>query len=275
MATIKQKDITSKINGITVDHSIPCKSTNYTSGGYSRNVLYVVMHYTGNSKDTAKANANYFKNNEVEASAHFFVDDTEIYQSIALKDVAWHCGTSGTYYHKSCRNNNSIGIEMCCTAGNYKISAKTIENAAYLCAFLCKKLGITASTVDTYVVRHYDVTHKVCPAQMVNDSSEWTDFKKQVKNILNTKNGFTLNKKIWFTRPKKVYNSKGKRVKFENLKGRWRKICKSDSSGHAVLKKGEKVKLLDTSKTDKKVYGQFKHGYQLLIKQNGKTSAKQ
>ena len=35
-----------------------------------------------------------------------------------------------------------IGIEMCCTAGNYKVSAKTIKNTAYLTANLCKRLGI-------------------------------------------------------------------------------------------------------------------------------------
>lgn len=122
------------------------------------------MHYTGNSKDTAKANANYFSGAGRNASAHFFVDNEEIYQSVELRDTAWHCGAR-SYKHGSCRNANSIGIEMCCTAGNYRISDKTKENATYLCAFLCKMLGISAGGVDTYVLRHYDVTGKNCPAQ--------------------------------------------------------------------------------------------------------------
>lgn len=73
---------------------------------------------------------------------------------------------------------------MCCTAGNYRISDRTKENAAYLCAFLCKMLGIGASGVDSYVLRHYDVTGKNCPAQMVSNPTEWQAFKNKVKGIL-------------------------------------------------------------------------------------------
>lgn len=143
------------------------------------------MHYTGNSKDNAKNNANYFASGSCKASAHFFVDDAAIYQSVELRDVAWHCGGK-SYYHAACRNSNAFGIEMCCTAGNYKVSEKTKENAAYLCANLCKRLGITAEDVDTYVLRHYDITHKSCPAQMVSNEKEWKAFKEDVKNILTT-----------------------------------------------------------------------------------------
>lgn len=179
--------ITEKINGISINTSLKCNASNYNNSA-EREVSYIVMHYTGNSKDTAKANANYFTSANREASAHLFVDDSNIYQSVELRDVAWHCGTKGKYYHDKCRNLNSIGIEMCCTAGNYKISEKTKKNAAYLCAYLCKQIGISAAQVDTYVLRHYDITHKTCPAQMVSDTSEWTAFKKMVKNILETGN---------------------------------------------------------------------------------------
>lgn len=184
--TVTTGFISDTVNGIKVNSTIKCSSGNYDNMS-SRSVAYVVMHYTGNSKDAAKANANYFKTSGRNASAHFFVDDTAIYQSVELRDKAWHCGTSGTYYHNSCRNTNSIGIEMCCTAGNYKISDKTKKNAAYLCAHICKLLGITASGVDTYVLRHYDVTHKNCPAQMAGaNNAEWTAFKSMVKSILSS-----------------------------------------------------------------------------------------
>ena len=186
MATISTGFISDKINGILVNSSIRCHKVNYNNRA-SRKVEYIVMHYTGNSKDNAKNNCNYFATGSRKSSAHFFVDDANIYQSVELRNTAWHCGTSGTYYHKACRNSNSFGIEMCCTAGNYKVSQKTKENAAYLCAHLCKILGITADQIDTYVVRHYDVTHKNCPAQMAGSSNkEWEAFKKDVKNILTT-----------------------------------------------------------------------------------------
>lgn len=182
--TINKGFITAKINGINVNGSIKASSKNYNSRT-SRSVGYIVMHYTGNPKDTARANCNYFASGSRSASAHFFVDDSSIYQSVALRDIAWHCGGK-QYFHSTCRNSNAFGIEMCCTAGNYKISDKTINNAAHLCAYLCEMLGIGADEVDKYVLRHYDITHKKCPAQMANaeKDADWENFKKQVKSIL-------------------------------------------------------------------------------------------
>lgn len=181
--TISTGMVSGKINGIRVNSSKKCSSENYSNAA-SRTVSYVVMHYTGNAKDTAKANAKYFQSGGRKASAHFFVDDEDIYQSVELRDKAWHCGTSGTYYHTSCRNSNSFGVEMC-TSGNYKISDGTKENAAYVCAYLCNLIGIKASQVDKYVLRHWDVTHKFCPAQMAgSNNKEWTVFKTRVKKIL-------------------------------------------------------------------------------------------
>lgn len=182
--TINKGFITAKINGINVNSSIKTSSRNYNSRT-RRNVGYIVMHYTGNEKDTARANANYFATGSRSSSAHFFVDDAAIYQGVKLSDIAWHCGGK-KYYHAACRNSNSFGIEMCCTAGNYKISDKTIKNSAYLCAYLCELLGIGADEVDKYVLRHYDITHKKCPAQMANseNDADWENFKKQVKSIL-------------------------------------------------------------------------------------------
>lgn len=172
----------STVNGITINKSKPCNTGNYNDMA-SREVKYIVMHYTGNYKDTAANNANYFMNNVVEVSAHYFVDDTSIWQSVDVNDKAWHCGDD-VYYHPEARNTNSIGIEMCCTAGNYKIGAKALENSAQLVAALCKYLDIT--DIDKYIVRHYDVTHKNCPAQMAGDNnSEWVAFKKRVKEIMN------------------------------------------------------------------------------------------
>lgn len=182
--TITAGFISATINGINVDSSLKCNAGNYNENA-SRNVAFVAMHYTGNTKDTARANANYFTGAGRNASAHIFVDDTEIRQSVALKDTAWSVGAK-SYRHASCRNANSISIEMCCTAGNYKISDKTKENAAHVCAYICKLLGITAAGVDTYVLRHYDVTGKNCPAQMAGSgNSEWAAFKARVKEILN------------------------------------------------------------------------------------------
>lgn len=166
---------------LPINTSIPCNKANYTVCN-SRNIRYIVIHYTGNSKDTAIANVKYYAGAGArQASAHYFVDDTSIYQSVQDKDRAWHCGTNKSYYHAECRNTNSIGIEMCCTAGNYRVSEQTKQNAAELCAYLCKKYGVTIDRV----VRHYDVTHKLCPAQMAGDvNEEWIQFKGQIQALI-------------------------------------------------------------------------------------------
>lgn len=180
---IKDIYLDKNINGINIDSSIPCHGSNFTKRS-NRTVKYIVMHYTGNVKDKAINNARYFQTANLKASAHFFVDDTSIYQSVALKDNAYHCGAK-KYKHKECRNSNSIGIEMCCS-GNYKVSEQTQLSAAYLCAYLCNRIGITYETVDTYVLTHNSVTGKNCPKQYVDNPVEFERFKDKVKDILRT-----------------------------------------------------------------------------------------
>lgn len=170
------------VNGILVNSDLKCNADNYSKQS-SRSPQFIVIHYTGNAKDTAKNNAKYFTSSGRKASAHFFVDDQEIYQSVAIKDVAWHCGAR-KYYNPFCRNDNSVGVEMCCTAGNYRVSAKTKDNALHLCALLCKDFGIKADNVDLHVLRHFDITHKQCPAQMVQNPLEWIEFKENLKELL-------------------------------------------------------------------------------------------
>lgn len=173
-----------------VNHTIPCNPKNYKKKS-SRNVEYIVMHYTANKSDTAYSNAKYFtqpvmrKNSKGElvfspASAHFFADEHNIYQSVKLHDIAYQCGAN-KYVHKYCRNDNSIGIEMC-TSGNYKVSDKTIDRTAGLVAYLFILFGWTSDEVDTRVLRHWDVTRKMCPAQMAGSPNmAWNDFKDTVR----------------------------------------------------------------------------------------------
>lgn len=170
-----------KAGGIPINTSIPASKETYDRLG-GRDVAFVVLHYTGNVSDTAEANCKYFAGGDREASAHYFVDEDSIYQSVPACDRAWAVGSSDPV-HPLCRNTNSISIEMCCS-GNYHVSERTKANAAALTAELCKLLGI--SGVDTYVLRHYDVTGKSCPRQMAGkNNAEWEAFKASVKALLN------------------------------------------------------------------------------------------
>ena len=186
MRTINDDFPIKQFNGIDINTSTLSSPANYYTYS-SRVVKFIVIHYTGNTKDTAKANATYFHNGSRGASAHLFTDDDSCYQSVALNNAAWAVGGTNVYKHAECRNINSISIEMCCS-GNSIVSEKTINNTAYLCAELCKYIGITADTVDIFVLRHYDVWDKQCPAQWATNNSEgWIAFKEKVKSILRKK----------------------------------------------------------------------------------------
>lgn len=170
-----------------------CNSANYKSGRTS-GIKYIVIHYTANNGDTAKNNADYFNRAAVKASAHYFVDEKEIWQSVKDTDTAYHCGTTGTYKHSNCRNGNSLGIELCSmkdSNGNYYFKDATVKNAAELTKILMAKYNIPA----TNVIRHYDVTGKVCPAPMVKNANLWSEFKNMITT--NGKKLETGNDIIW------------------------------------------------------------------------------
>lgn len=136
-------------------------------------IKFLVIHYTANDGDTDENNGKYFQNNVVKSSAHYFVDDDSITQSVPDNYIAWHCGAN-SYKHPTCRNSNSIGIETCDDVRNGVIypSAKTIQNVIDLAKHLMKKYNIPAENV----IRHYDVTGKLCPAYWVDDAKWKKEF---------------------------------------------------------------------------------------------------
>lgn len=164
---------------------------NYGSKRSISSIKYIVIHYTGNNGDKAVNNATYFKNNVVKASAHYFVDDTTVYQSVPDNYVAWSVGgskysdcskTGGGKKYGLCTNANSLSIELCDTIKDGKIypSEKTIENAITLTKKLMKKYGIHASNV----IRHFDVTGKSCPSYWCGTAEKNNKWKTEFWNSL-------------------------------------------------------------------------------------------
>lgn len=165
--------------------SIKINLANKENYGKSRNtstIKYIVVHYTSNDGDTDENNGKYFKNNVVKSSAHYFVDDDSITQSVPDNHIAYHCGTTGKYKHASCRNSNSIGVEICDDVKNGVIypSAKTIENVLDLVKHLMKKYNVPAANV----IRHYDVTGKLCPAYWAGTAAKNEKWKTEFWNKL-------------------------------------------------------------------------------------------
>lgn len=159
---------------------------NYGSTRRAEQIRYIVIHYTGNDGDTAANNAAYYQRSVVEASAHYFVDDTTVWRSVPDLVTAWAVGgkkyascasTGGGTMNGIVTNANSISVELCDTAkdGTYRATEATLANAAALVVELMKRYNIPLENI----VRHFDVTGKLCPSYMV-DADKWAEFKNRV-----------------------------------------------------------------------------------------------
>lgn len=160
-------------NGVAILKTIKTVIANIKNFGGTRStnkIKYIVIHFTANDGDSDEANAKYFKNNVVKASAHYFVDSDSITQSVKDNRIAYSVGgkkypscssTGGGKYYGKCTNTNNISIELCDDKKNGTIypSAATIENALQLTRELMKKYNVPKENV----IRHFDVVGKLCP----------------------------------------------------------------------------------------------------------------
>lgn len=162
---------------------------NFTSLPRSKdNINWIVCHYLG-ALGSAQNNADYYGNNNVGASADFFIGHIgEIIQTNDYyKGYSWHCGggNSGKYFG-ICKNSNSVGIEMCvrkrstatmnASDRDWYFEDATVNACAELVASKMKELNIDIN----HVIRHYDVNYKECPAPYVQNEALWTEFKAKV-----------------------------------------------------------------------------------------------
>ena len=164
---------------------------NYGAKRSTSNIKYIVIHYTANDGDTDEANANYFTSPNRKASAHYFIDDDSITESVPVEYTAYSVGGSkqdtgskysknGAKYYGKCINANSVSFELCDTQKDKKnnLSKKTRENAI---DFIAKKM-IELKIPSSNLIRHFDVTGKLCPLYFITDEDDWKKFKKEVVN---------------------------------------------------------------------------------------------
>ncbi|MCD8377083.1 MAG: N-acetylmuramoyl-L-alanine amidase [Oscillospiraceae bacterium] len=172
-------------------------SAHNTTAKAGRNIEYLVVHYTAGTTSRAGAAANvaaYFASTDNQASADFIVDDETAVQYNPDLDnrYCWHCGgsrlnTKGGGLYGACKNANSIGVELCSTNssgkaaaandGSWSFTQAVLERGSALLRELMERYGIDAE----HVIRHYDVTGKLCPGIVgwnadSGDESLWTVF---------------------------------------------------------------------------------------------------
>ena len=132
----------------------------------------IVIHYIGNPGTTARQNRNYFANlentQETSVSSNFIIGlDGEILQCVPVDEVA---------YASNHRNGDTVSIELCHPDETGEFSAETYDSAVRLAAWLCGQFGLA----EDGIIRHYDVSGKMCPKHFVENESAWEMFKNDV-----------------------------------------------------------------------------------------------
>lgn len=127
----------------------------------------VVVHYTGNPGSTAEQNRSYYgylaDTHERKVSSHFIIGiDGTVIQCVPLDEVAY-CSNN--------RNNDTISIECCHADEDGEFSEATMDSLIRLLDWLADTYGLRKEQI----IRHYDVTGKLCPQYYVKHEDKWAE----------------------------------------------------------------------------------------------------
>ena len=160
----------------------------------SNKIEFIVVHYLGvpNADNPNLYGGGY--------GGHYNIKrDGSVYKAADPKTaVVWHCGgglqgSGGHSFHGICTNFNSIGIEcgVCYIDTSMKdasgdsdqwyFTTETQESLVWLVSKLMDEYGINFD----HVIRHYDVTGKICPNPYVKNNKlrtswTWEEFKSRL-----------------------------------------------------------------------------------------------
>jgi len=162
-----------------IQEKLLTKNVNSRPGTALHHVRGIVVHYTANPGTDADANRNYFESRKEcadessnKVSSHFIIGlDGTIIQCIPENEIA---------YASNNRNADTISIECCHPKKNGKFTNATYQALIHLSAYLCNKYEITTDNV----IRHYDVTGKVCPKYFVKHPDAWKTFQSDIFKFL-------------------------------------------------------------------------------------------
>lgn len=156
---------------VTVD-LIPKGLVHSRNGLFLEDVKNIVIHYVGNPGTSAKNNRDYFANEGTRVNAHFVVGlDGEIIQCVPLYE------RSSASNH---RNKDTISIEVCHPDAAGEFNRVTMDSLIKLTAWLCEICELDKKDV----IRHYDVTGKLCPIYYVNNENEWNKLLNNINDEL-------------------------------------------------------------------------------------------
>ena len=132
----------------------------------------IVVHYVGNPGTTAQQNRDYFaslaETEQAYASSNFVIGlDGEVIQCVPINEVA---------YCSNDRNGDTISIECCHPDESGVFTQETYASLVRLLRTLCDRFGLK----EDDIIRHYDVTGKLCPLYYVEHEDAWLQLKEDV-----------------------------------------------------------------------------------------------
>lgn len=248
--------------------------SNYGNKRKASDITYIVIHYTANDGDSDEGNANYFASpHSPKASAHRFVDDDSVTQSVPDEFVAYSVGgskytdcakTGGGKLYGIATNRNTLNIEMCDTVKDGQIKAQegTIVNTIKLVREKMQQYNID---ID-HVIRHFDVNGKHCPAYLM-DEQAWEEFKARILGYRIGRIYKTVKSCYLHTSPEAT----GNKVSYKEVSGSLKAKC-GQFGGYAKFSGTFKLTAVKAVGND--IWGRIKSGYWVPLKYKGIIRAK-
>ncbi|MCM1024712.1 MAG: N-acetylmuramoyl-L-alanine amidase [Prevotella sp.] len=163
-------------------------------------VTKIAVHYVGGAGSTAQNTRDYFeslKDQIPDPTGKWWLNKDGSYRTfkgerVGIRYVSSHfaVGLEGEViqciptdewsYCTNQANGYSISIETCHPLADGKFNSVTERSLIELTADLCRKFGLT----EKDVIRHYDVTGKLCPLYYVKHPEAWDNFRAEVKKLL-------------------------------------------------------------------------------------------
>ena len=133
----------------------------------------IVIHYVANPGTSAQANHDYFANPQSDTCSHFIIGlDGEIIQCLPLYEMS---------AASNWRNPDTISIEVCHPDETGKFNETTYESLIKLVAYL---VDLGHLDPQENIIRHYDITEKMCPIYYVEHEDAWDALKDDVADYI-------------------------------------------------------------------------------------------
>lgn len=247
---------------------------NYGGRRSTSQIKYIVIHYMSGDGDSDEGNTAYFaRPHDPKTSAHYFVDDDSVTQSVPDDRIAYSVGgklwsdskrTGGGRLYGKAINANTINIEMCDSKRDGVIMAQpaTITRTIKLVRLLMDKYNID---ID-HVIRHFDVNGKHCPAYLM-DRQAWAEFKARILGYRIGRTYKTTTACYFRTSPGTGSN----KVLYKEVSGTLKAKCRQ-FGGYAKFCGA--FTLTEVQSVGDDIWGRIKSGYWVPLKYKGFSRVK-